>query len=65
MAMSSRPPKLWRVRGRASDGLMVTLGRYETLPEAQADLDRLKREGRYGELDLQAIEAPDVRQPPV
>jgi hypothetical protein len=44
---------------------MVTLGRYETQPEAQADLDRLKREGRYVELDLQAIEAPDVRQPPV
>jgi len=48
-------PKLWRVRGKARDGLVVTLGRYETEPEAQADLLRLTRSGSYRNLELQPI----------
>lgn len=51
-------PKLWRIRGRARDGLLVTLGRYETEPEAQFDLLRLTEGGRYRNLELQALAPP-------
>ena len=51
-------PKLWRIRGKARDGLVVTLGRYETEPEAQIHLQRLTREGGYRNLELQAIAPP-------
>ncbi len=54
-------PKLWRIRGQARDGLVVTLGRYETEPEAQLDLQRLSVGGAYRNLTLQPIAAP---QPP-
>ncbi|MFO0839705.1 MAG: hypothetical protein U1D55_14415 [Phycisphaerae bacterium] len=63
MPIPPRPPILWRIRGRAPDGLVVTLGRYETEPEAQADLSRFKREGRYRELDLQALPPPPPQTP--
>jgi hypothetical protein len=55
----STAPKLWRIRGKAQDGLIVTLGRYETEPEAQLDLLRLTESGGYGNLKLQAITPPD------
>ena len=51
-------PKLWRIRGRAPDGLVVTLGRYETEPEAQIDLQRLTASEGYRNLELQAIIPP-------
>jgi hypothetical protein len=51
-------PKLWRIRGQARDGLVVTLGRYETEPEAQTDLQRLTDGGTYRNLELQAIDPP-------
>ncbi len=51
-------PKLWRIRGQAPDGLVVTLGRYETEPEAQLDLQRLTDRGGYRNLTLQPIAAP-------
>ncbi len=46
----------WRLRGKAVDGLVVTLGRYETEKEAQADLERLTQDGTYRDLVLQPIE---------
>jgi hypothetical protein len=53
-------PKHWRVRATADDGLVVTLGRYETAEEAHADSDAFTRGGRYRDLAVQAIEArPD------
>ncbi len=52
-------PKLWRIRGKARDGLVVTLGRYETEPEAQSDLQRLTEYGGYRHLEVQAITPPD------
>lgn len=64
MTVWSRPPKLWRVRGKAPDGLVVTLGRYETQPEAEADMERLAREGRYRKLELQAITPPPAPATP-
>ena len=51
-------PKLWRIRGKAGDGLVVTLGRYETEPEAQIELQRLTESGGYRNLELQAIDPP-------
>ncbi len=51
-------PKLWRIRGKARDGLVVTLGRYETEPEAQTDLLRLTDYGGYRNLELEAIIPP-------
>jgi len=54
-AWRTTAPKLWRIRGRAPDGLVVTLGRYETEPDAQVDLQRLTESGGYRNLELQAI----------
>ena len=48
-------PKLWRIRAKARDGLVVTLGRYETEPQAQVELQRYTQEGYYRRLELQAI----------
>ncbi len=52
------PPRLWiwRLRGKARDGLVVTLGRYETTDAAQADLARMTADGGYRDLVLQALE---------
>ncbi len=50
-------PKHWRLRGRAADGLMVTLGRYDTEEEAQADSKRLAVSGAYRDLVIQPLEA--------
>lgn len=51
-------PKLWRIRGKARDGLIVTLGRYETETEAQLDLKRLADLGNYRNLEVEALPPP-------
>jgi len=51
-------PKLWRLRGIATDGMEVTLGRYATEEEAQADARRLANDGAYRALVVQPLEAP-------
>ncbi len=53
-------PKHWRLRGTAADGLTVTLGRYETMEEAQADSNRLALGGAYRDLVVQPLEATPV-----
>ena len=56
------PPRIWiwRLRGKARDGLVVTLGRYESTDAAQADLARMTADGGYRDLALQALEpAPE------
>ncbi len=54
-------PKYWRVRGVATDGLTVTLGRYETLEQADTDCRQLAMRGGYRDLVVQAIEPkPDA-----
>ncbi len=51
---------IWRLRGKAADGLVVTLGRYETTAEAEADLARMTVDGAYRNLVLQPLEpAPE------
>jgi hypothetical protein len=54
---------IWRLRGKALDGLVVTLGRYETTLEAEADLVRMTRSGGYRDLVLQPLE-PTPEAPP-
>ncbi len=52
---------IWRLRGKAADGLVVTLGRYETTAEAEADLARMSVGGAYRNLVLQPLEpAPEL-----
>ncbi|MBI5865990.1 MAG: hypothetical protein HZB38_16095 [Planctomycetes bacterium] len=51
-------PKLWRIRGKARDGLVVTLGKYETEPDAQLDLERLTKSGEYHNLAVEALPPP-------
>ncbi len=51
-------PKLWRIRGKARDGLVVTLGKYETEAEAQLDLQRLSDAGGYRDLAVEALPPP-------
>ncbi|MEW6249970.1 MAG: hypothetical protein AB1716_04930 [Planctomycetota bacterium] len=48
-------PKRWRVRGKAADGLVVTLGRYDTEEQAQADCRKFIEEAVYRDLTVQAI----------
>ena len=58
-------PKLWRVRGRSKDGLRVTLGSYDTEPEAQADCAKFVTEGYYRDITVEPIErAPTPPAPP-
>ena len=49
-------PKCWRVRGTATDGLTVTLGRYETAEQAAVDCRQLAKRGGYRDLVVQPIE---------
>jgi hypothetical protein len=49
-------PKHWRLRATAADGLTVTLGRYETVEQAQADCGVLSERGGYRNLTVQPIE---------
>jgi hypothetical protein len=54
----STAPKLWRIRGKARDGLVVTLGKYETEREAQLDLQRFTKSGGYRNLVVEALPPP-------
>ncbi len=49
-------PKHWRVQGTATDGLTVTLGRYETAEQAHEDCGKLTKQGDYRDVAVQAIE---------
>lgn len=59
----STAPKLWRIRGQARDGLVVTLGKYETEAEAQLDLGRLSGAGGYRNLAVEALPPPPPPPP--
>jgi len=48
-------PKHWRLRATAADGLVVTLGRYETAEEADADCGKFALQGEYRNLAVQPI----------
>ena len=48
-------PKRWRVRGRSTDGLIVTLGRHDTEKAAEADADKLVKQGFYRDVAVERI----------
>ena len=48
-------PKYWRLCATASDGLTVTLGRYETAEQANEDCGRLTEIGGYRDFAVQPI----------
>lgn len=57
-------PKQWRVRGRSTDGLTVTLGNHVTEIEAQADAERFQKKRFYRDVTVEPIPpAVDPEQP--
>jgi hypothetical protein len=54
-------PKRWRVQGKAPDGLTVTLGRYDTEDEANAECAKFVREGHYR--DVHVVPIAPIRDP--
>ena len=55
-------PKRWRVRGKSTDGLIVTLGCHATDKAAQADAEKFLREGFYRDVTVERIQP--VEDPP-
>jgi hypothetical protein len=49
-------PKRWRVRGKSSDGLVVTLGSHGTEKAAQADAEKFLKEGFYRDVTVERIQ---------
>lgn len=48
-------PKRWRVRGKSSDGLMVTLGCHDTEKAAEAEAAKFLKEGFYRNVTVERI----------
>ena len=55
-------PKRWRVRGRSTDDLMVTLGCHDTEKEAQAEAEKFAKEGFYRDVTVERIKRAE--EPP-
>ena len=51
-------PKRWRVRGKSSDGLRVTLGRHDTQQAAEAEAEKFVKEGFYRDVAVERIKPP-------
>ncbi len=56
-------PKCWRVRGKSTDGSIVTLGRHDTEKGAQADAEKLVRDGFYSDVAIEPIIKPPEDPP--
>lgn len=52
-------PKQWRVCGKSTDGLAVTLGRHDTEKAAQADAEKLVKEGFYRDVAVERIKTTE------
>lgn len=48
-------PKRWRICAVAADGLRVTLGRYDTREEADADFRRLATSSAYRNVVIEPL----------
>jgi len=48
-------PKRWRVRGKSTDGLIVTLGCHDTEEAAQAEAEKLLKGGFYRDVIVERI----------
>lgn len=51
-------PKLWRVRGKSTDGMIVTLGNHDTETAARADADKLRKANFYRDVTVEPIKQP-------
>jgi hypothetical protein len=49
-------PKQWRVRGKSTDGLIVTLGCHDTEEAAKAEAEKLRKEGFYRNVTVERIQ---------
>ena len=56
-------PKLWRVRGKSTDGLTVTLGNHDTEAAAKADADKFLKGDFYREVTVEPITYAEVPEP--
>ena len=52
-------PKRWRVRGKSTDGLIVTLGRHDTEKAAEAEAEKLRKAGFYRDVTVERIKPPE------
>ncbi len=48
-------PKQWRVRGKSTDGLTVTLGNHDTETAAQADAEKFLKGRFYRDVTVERI----------
>ena len=48
-------PKQWRVRGKSTDGLVVTLGCHDTKEAARADADKFLTDAFYRDVTIERI----------
>jgi len=55
-------PKRWRVRGKSTDGLIVTLGCHATESAARAEAEKFLKEGFYRDVTVERIQP--VGDPP-
>ena len=64
MAKWQGEPKHWRVRGKSTDGLIVTLGCHDTEKAAQAEAEKLLKQGFYRDVTVERIKpAEDPERP--
>ena len=57
-------PKRWRVRGKSTDGLAVTLGRHDTEKAAEAEAEKLRKEGFHRDVTVEYIKPVEEPPPP-
>lgn len=52
------PPFLFRIIGTSTDGMVVTLGRYRSRPDAETDYNRFVKERYYRNLKICELDPP-------
>jgi hypothetical protein len=52
-------PKKWRVTGKSTDGVTVTLGNHDTEKAAQADAEKFLKAGFYRNVSVERITPVD------
>jgi len=48
-------PKTWRVRGKSTDGMVVTLGCHDSESAAKTDADKFIKDGMYKNVSVERI----------
>lgn len=55
------PPHGWRLVGKSGDGLLVTLGKYQTREEAEKEMGDHIRKGYYRDIAVRSIDPPKAK----